>query len=49
MGSVLSKLCACIFCCCPGKNCYGREKREIEVIYNQIRQIDDCFVADEFV
>ena len=49
MGSVMSKFCACIFCCCPNKNCYGRREREIENIYNQIRQIDDCFVADEFI
>jgi hypothetical protein len=49
MGSVMSKFCACIFCCCPNKNCYDREKREIEIIYNQIRQLDDCFVAEDIV
>ena len=49
MGSVMSKFCACIFCCCPNKNCHNRERRGVEIIYNQIRQLDDCFVAEEFV
>ena len=46
MGSVLSKFCRCIFCCCPKINCYDRDKREIQIIYNQIRQTDDCFSAE---
>jgi len=49
MGSVLSKLCTCIFCCCPDKNCHDRERREVEIIYNQIRQLDDCFSPEDLV
>ena len=39
MGSLMSKFCACIFCCCPAKNCHGRERRKVEIIYNNIKQI----------
>jgi len=49
MGSLMSKFCACIFCCCPAKNCHGRERRKVEIIYNNIKQIDDCLAADEFI
>lgn len=48
MGSILSKFCNCIFCCCPTRNCYGRKKREVEIIYNGISQRDNCF-ADVYV
>ena len=49
MGGVISKICACLFFCCPERNCWDRKERETKVIYNQIRQLDDCFTMDEFV
>ena len=49
MGSILSKFCKCIFCCCPKKNCYGSRRREVENIYNGISQRDNCWSADVYV
>ena len=46
MGSVLSKFCRCVFCCCPCMNISEQQRKEVEVIYNQIRQTDDCFSAE---
>ena len=49
MGSLLSKFCDCFFCCCSKRNCYGRNKREVQIIYNEIKQRDNCFSADVYV
>jgi|UniRef100_A0A6C0C4U3 hypothetical protein len=49
MGSVMSKFCACIFCCCPDKNCQDCEKQRVEIIYNQVRDLDECFDTNEFI
>ena len=46
MGSVLSKFCRCIFCCCPGMNIYDQQRKEIQIIYKEITQRDDCFSAE---
>ena len=46
MGKFLSKLFKCIFYCCPDKNCIDREKREVEIIYNEIKQLDECFSSE---
>ena len=46
MGSVLSKFCRYCCCCCPCLNIYEQQRKEIQVIYNKIRQTDDCFSVE---
>ena len=46
MGSVLSKFCKYVCCCCPCLNVYEQQRKEIQVIYKEITQTDDCFSAE---
>ena len=47
MVSVLSKFCACLFCFCPDKNCYGRHNRQTQIIYEKIKPKDDYIGPEE--